>query len=173
MIISMIAAVAENRVIGKDNDLVWSLPDDMKYFMETTKGHPVIMGRKNYESIPEKFRPLKNRTNIVVTRNPSYKINDCPDCIIVNSLNDAIKAAQNDGIEESFIIGGGQIYELGLPLADRLYITEIKSTFEGDTFFPVFDKSAWNEVSRIRHAIDDRHNHEFDFVVYEKLHPNK
>ena len=168
MIISMIAAVAENLVIGKDNDLVWSLPDDMKYFMQTTTGHPVIMGRKNYDSIPEKFRPLKKRTNIIVTRNPNYKADDCPDCVLVNSIAHALAAAKQE-TKEIFIIGGGQIYELALPLANRLYLTEIKETFEGDAFFPVFDKSEWKEVSRQRHEKDERHDQQFDFVIYDRI----
>ncbi len=168
MIVSMIAAVAENLVIGKDNDLVWSLPDDMKYFMQTTSGHPVIMGRKNYDSIPVRFRPLKNRTNIIVTRNASYRAEDCPDCIIVNSIEDALTSAKKEN-KEIFIIGGGQIYELALPLANRLYLTEIKSSFEGDAFFPAIDKSVWKEVSRKKHYKDERHNQEFDFVIYKRV----
>lgn len=170
MIISMIAAVAENLVIGKDNDLVWSLPDDMRYFMQTTSGHPVIMGRKNYDSIPDKFRPLKNRTNIIVTRNPIYKVEDCSDCVIVNTMEAALTTAKKEN-KEIFIIGGGQIYDLALPLADRLYLTEIKELFEGDAFFPNFNKSEWTEVSRKSHMRDDRHKQEFDFVIYERLRP--
>jgi len=169
MIVSMIAAVSRNGVIGKDNDLVWNLPDDMKFFMQTTTGYPVIMGRKNYESIPDKFRPLKNRTNIIITRNTAFTAADCPECIVVNSLKDAINAAKKETTEEVFIIGGGQIYKLGMPISDRLYISEINGTFEGDTFFPEFDKSKWKEISRKAHAIDDRHEHEFDFVIYESV----
>jgi len=168
MIISMIAAVAENNVIGKDNDLVWKLPDDMKYFMQTTKGHHVIMGRKNYDSIPSKFRPLANRTNVIITRNRSYKAKDCTDCIIVNSITDAIDIARSNQENEAFIIGGGQIYELGLWLSNRLYITEIKQSFQGDTFFPDFNRTNWKEVSRKPHLKDDRHKQSFDFVIYER-----
>ena len=102
MIISMIAAVAENKVIGKDNDLVWRLPDDMKYFMETTRDHFVIMGRKNYESIPHKFRPLPHRTNIIVTRQPDYNADDC---VIVGTIAKAIEYARDQNQEEIFIIG--------------------------------------------------------------------
>ncbi len=168
MIISMIAAVAENLVIGKDNDLVWSLPDDMKYFMQITTGHPVIMGRKNYDSIPDKFRPLKNRTNIIVTRNNTSEAGYCSDCVMVNSIENALTLAKKEN-KEVFIIGGGQIYDLSLPYADRLYLTEIKESFEGDTFFPNFNKSEWKEVSRKRHERDDRHEQEFDFVIYERV----
>ncbi|MEQ9425759.1 MAG: dihydrofolate reductase [Cyclobacteriaceae bacterium] len=168
MIVSMIAAVSENMVIGKDNDLVWHLPDDMKYFMETTKGHHVIMGRKNYDSIPAKYRPLKNRTNVIVTRNKDYQPEDCNDCLVAHSVKTALEIAGNNSEKECFIIGGGEIYSMGMEHADRLYITEIRSTFEGDTFFPEFDKSEWEEISRRPHSIDERHKHAFDFVVYER-----
>ena len=107
MIISLIAAIAENLVIGKNNDLPWNLPDDMKYFMQTTKGHYVIMGRKNYDSIPEKFRPLPNRTNIVITRQKAFQ---APGCIVVNSIEDALKIPEKSGEEEIFIIGGAELY---------------------------------------------------------------
>lgn len=165
MITSMIAAVAENLVIGRNNDLVWRLPDDMKYFMETTQHHHVIMGRRNYESIPHKFRPLPNRVNIIVTKQDDYTADDC---LITNSIEEAIKIAHNANQEEVFIIGGGQIYAQAIDLADRLYITEIKSSFEGDTFFPEIDKDDWREVSRKPHGVDERHAHNFDFVIYER-----
>ena len=164
----MIAAMGQNRVIGKDNDLVWSLPHDMKYFMETTKGHPIIMGRKNYESLPLKFRPLPGRTNIIVTRNHLYQDEKSEDCIIVTSIEEALKAARQNDAGEIFIIGGGQIYELGLPHADKLYLTEIEGSFDGDAFFPKFDKEEWVEVSRIHHPSDERHQYPFDFVIYQR-----
>lgn len=166
MIISLIAALSENNVIGKNNDLPWHLPDDMKYFMQTTKGHHCIMGRKNYESIPEKFRPLPNRTNIVVTRQPHFH---APGCITVNSLEHGLSMAKENGEQEVFIIGGSDIYTLGMQHADRLYLTEIKTTLEGDTHFPAYKKSEWIEISRKHHAPDDRHKFSFDFVVYEKI----
>jgi dihydrofolate reductase len=165
MIISMIAAVAKNKVIGKDNDLIWRLPDDMKYFMETTKDHFVIMGRKNYESIPHKFRPLPYRTNIIVTRQSEYKADGC---MIVDSIEKAIDYSREQDQEEVFIIGGGQIYAQSLELANKLYITEIKEKFAGDTYFPTYDKCAWEEVSRLEHDKDERHLHEFDFVIYDR-----
>ncbi len=133
----MIAAVARNNVIGKANDLPWRLPDDMKYFMQTTKGHHVIMGRKNYESLPEKFRPLPNRTSIVVTRQNYYQ---APGCTIVHHLTDGVKIAEKNGEQELFIIGGADIYNLAMSLADKLYLTEIDAVIDGDTFFPLFDK---------------------------------
>lgn len=165
MIISLIAALTKNHVIGKNNDLPWHLPDDMKFFMQTTKGHHTIMGRKNYDSIPEKFRPLPNRTNIVVTRQPAFK---APGCIVVNSIDRGLEISRNNGEIETFVIGGADIYRLGMPHADRLYLTEIDAVIEGDTFFPDFDQKEWHEVSRTNHAADERHKYGFDFVVYEK-----
>lgn len=165
MIISLIAAVSSNKAIGKNNDLPWKLPDDMKYFMETTKGHHVIMGRKNYESIPMKFRPLPNRSNIVVSRQPNFK---APGCIVVNSIQHGLDIARNNGELEVFIIGGAEIYKQGLGSTQRMYLTEIDATIDGDTFFPDFEKNDWIETSRIPHEADDRHQYEFDFVIYER-----
>jgi dihydrofolate reductase len=166
MIISMIAAVSKNRVIGKNNDLPWKLPDDMKFFMETTKGHHTIMGRKNYDSIPHKFKPLPHRTNIVVTRQNNFI---APGCIVVDALEKGLAIAQANHEHETFIIGGAEIYKLGLPHATRLYLTEIDAEIEGDTFFPKFDIQHWKETSREHHMKDERHAYPFDFVIYEKL----
>jgi dihydrofolate reductase len=165
MIISLIAALTENRVIGKNNDLPWHLPDDMKYFMKTTSGHLVIMGRKNYESIPEKFRPLPNRTNIVVTRQRNYRAKNCT---VVHSLDDALNLAHQANVDEVFIIGGAEIYRQGFARADRLYLTEIHAAVDGDTYFPEFNKNHWKETSRTHHPADERHTFAFDFVIYEK-----
>lgn len=166
MIISLIAAISQNKVIGKDNDLPWHLPDDMKYFMQTTKGHHVIMGRKNYDSIPEKFRPLPNRINIVVTRQKELV---APNCIIVNSIEKGLEIAATHGEAEAFIIGGSEIYNQGFVMASRLYLTEIHSHIEGDIYFPEFNKNQWKEVSRKHHSTDERHKYSFDFVVYERV----
>jgi dihydrofolate reductase len=166
MTISLIAALTQNHVIGKNNDLPWYLPDDMKYFMQTTKQHHVVMGRKNYESIPEKFRPLPNRTNLVVTRQANFI---APHCTVVNSLEKAVAIAKEKKEQELFIIGGAEIYNLAMPLANRLYLTEIQTELDGDTHFPTFDKQLWKEVSRKRHLPDERHLYAFDFVIYEKL----
>lgn len=165
MIISLIAALTQNRVIGKNNDLPWHLPDDMKYFMQTTKAHVVIMGRKNYDSIPEKFRPLPNRDNIVVTHNKDFIAKGCT---VVHSLEEALEIARARGEKEVFVIGGAEIYRLALPRADRLYLTEIKAILAGDTHFPPFTPAEWKEVSRKSHPADDRHAYSFDFVVYER-----
>lgn len=165
MEIAMIAAVAANGVIGKDNDLVWSLPDDMRYFMNTTKDHFIVLGRKNYESLPPKFRPLPNRTNVVITRQPALQLDNA---FVVHSLEEAIALCKKENQEKIFIIGGGQIYKQALPQTDTLYLTEIHQSFEGDTFFPDYDKTEWQEVSRKNHTTDDRHKYSFDFVVYKR-----
>ena len=162
MLVSLIAALTKNRVIGKNNDLPWHLPDDMKFFMNTTKGHAVIMGRKNFESLPPRFRPLKDRHNIVITRQPGYKADGAT---VVRSWTDAMAQAKGN---EVFVIGGAQIYELAWPHAGRLYLTEIQTTLDGDTFFPAFDKNEWEEKSRSHHAADERHAYPFDFVVYDR-----
>ncbi|MBX7124847.1 MAG: dihydrofolate reductase [Cyclobacteriaceae bacterium] len=174
MTISLIAAHTRNFVIGKNNDLPWHLPDDMSYFMQTTKGHCVIMGRKNYESLPGKFRPLPHRTNIVVTRQVGFQ---APDCIVVHSLEEALSIARNKQEVETFVIGGAAIYELAMPVAQRLYLTEIDAELEGDTHFPNFSKDEWTPLSRKHHPADTRHAYPFDFVVYERkslasLHAN-
>lgn len=165
MKISLIAAVAKNLVIGKNNDLPWHLPDDMKYFMNTTKGHHCIMGRKNYDSLPEKFRPLPNRTNIVVTRQTKLQ---APGCVVVHTLEHALEVARNNGETETFIIGGAEIYRAALAVADSLYITEIDAIIDGDTFFPEFNKTEWKEVVREHHAVDARHTYAFDFVKLDR-----
>ncbi len=165
MKISMIAAVAENLVIGKDNDLIWKLPDDMKFFMEKTSGHHVIMGRKNFDSLPPKFSPLPNRTNIIITRQPNLKVQGA---VVTHSLDNALEIAKNNGEQEVFIIGGGEIYKLGLALADTMYLTEIKASFDGDAFFPEFDLSQWEETERVHHPADEKHKYAFDFVIYDR-----
>ena len=169
MIVSAIAAVAENGTIGRDGDLPWHLPDDLNYFQRTTKGRYVITGRKNYESIPPKYRPLKGRTNIVVTRNPAY---EAPGALVKPSLESALACARSAGEEEVFIIGGGQIYREALQkgLADRLYLTLIHAEIDGDTRFPEIDPLEWNEQSRELHEADQRHAHAFSYVV---LHRNR
>jgi dihydrofolate reductase len=165
MKISLIAAHAQNRVIGKNNDLPWHLPDDMKYFMTTTQGHYCIMGRKNYDSIPAKFKPLPKRTNIVVTRQRDFQ---APGCIVVNAIEDGIALARKNEETEVFIIGGAEIYKTSLSSADRLYLTEIQAVIDGDVYFPEFKKEEWKEVSRQHHPADQRHIYAFDFVIYER-----
>ncbi len=165
MIISLIAAVSHNRVIGKNNDLPWHLPDDMKFFMQTTKGHHCIMGRKNYESLPEKFKPLPNRTNIVITRQKNF---NAPGCLVMNAIDQGLSVAQNNNENEVFIIGGAEIYREAMEQTHRMYLTEIYAEIDGDTYFPTFNKHLWKEIKREHHAADERHKFAFDYVVYEK-----
>ncbi len=163
----MIAAMSQNRVIGRDNDLPWHLPDDFQFFKDTTRGHHVIMGRKNYESLPHAFRPLPKRTNIVITRQPHYDVAD--GVFVVQSLEQALDLARGRGEEEAFIIGGGEIYRLGLEVATTIYLTEIEAMVDGDVYFPDFDAKIWTEVQRRKHPSDAKHLHSFDFVTYKKL----
>ncbi|MDG2342787.1 MAG: dihydrofolate reductase [Cytophagales bacterium] len=163
--ISMIVAVSKNQVIGKDNKLAWNLPDDMNYFSNMTKNHSVIMGRKNWESIPNNYRPLPNRKNIVVTRNNNFRDKGA---IVVNSIKKAIEESRVSEDEEIFIIGGGEIYKLGFDYVDKLYITEIYANIDGNTYFPKWNKENWKEISRISHPKDKRHEFGFDYVIYKK-----
>ena len=165
MIISLIAAVSENNVIGKNNDLPWHLPADMKYFRDTTMGHCVIMGRKNYDSIPLKYRPLEGRTNIVVTRQKNFKAEGC---IVVNSVEDAMTEAKKKNETEVFIIGGADIYMQTIDVADKLYITHINHTFEGDAFFPKIDSDRWKKTMQTYIQPDEKNKFPFSFCVYEK-----
>jgi dihydrofolate reductase len=164
--ISIIVAVAENNVIGKDNTLIWHLPADMKYFKEKTSGHCIITGRKNYESIPEKFRPLPNRTNIVITRQKDYF---APGAIVVGSIEDAIEKAKETGDLEIFIIGGAEIYRQSIHLADKLYITQIHNKFEGDAFFPEIDTTKWKKTSETKGIVDEKNTYKHGFLVFEKI----
>jgi dihydrofolate reductase len=167
MIISLIAAVSENRIIGGNNEMVWDLPLDTRYFMKTTEGHCILTGRRNFESIPEKFRPLKNRTNIVVTRRQNY-LEDDAGLKIVGNIQEGINFAETQSEQELFVIGGGQIYQQTIHLADRLYITEIKNRFKGDTYFPEFNSNEFEESSRIICQPDAENAYEMHFVVLER-----
>ena len=167
MKLAMIWAMTRNRVIGLDNDLPWDLPADMKHFMTTTRGHPVIMGRRTFESMDAK--PLPRRTNIVVTRTPGYS---APGILVARDLAGAIELARRqcaaDGVAEAFITGGAGLYAEGLAVADRLYVTEIDAELEGDTFFPEVDWSRWRLVSREEHPADERHAYPFSISTYER-----
>ena len=165
MTISLIVAVAENGVIGKNNQLVWHMPTDMKYFMDKTKGHCVITGRKNYESIPDKYRPLSNRTNIVVTRQKNYP---APGAFTAGSIDEAIKLAKESHETECFVIGGAEIYRQTLKIADIIYYTKIHHSFEGDAFFPEIDINDWEEKSSEFHPADERNSYDFSFIVYSR-----
>ena len=163
--ISIIAALAENRVIGVNNTLPWRLPNDLKHFRRLTTGHAIILGRKNYESIG---KPLPERTNIVITRNRDFHADGC---LIAHSLDEALALASND--PEIFIIGGAEIYRAALARADRLYLTRVHAAIAGDTYFPEFDETEWQEISRERHATDERHAFDYSFVVFERIRRKK
>ena len=160
--LSIIVAVARNRVIGANNTLPWHLPEDLKRFRALTTGHHIIMGRKTYESLN---RLLPGRTTVIVTRNSNYHVTGA---LIANSLQQAIKLCGND--EEVFLIGGAELYRDGLKLANKLYMTEIDATFEGDAFFPEFDKTKWQEISRERHTSAQGQN--FSYVTYQPRNPH-
>lgn len=160
MTISIIAALGRNRVIGKRGALPWYLPADLKHFKALTMGHPILMGRKTFESIG---RALPGRTNIILTRDDGYKAQDC---LIAHSIEEALQLAR-DG-DEVFVIGGAELYREILPRADRFYLTLIDADFEGDVFFPEFDKNYWIEMSRENHVADNKNPYDYSFVVLQK-----
>ena len=167
MKVSLIVAVSENGVIGKDNNLIWHLPKDMKFFKDTTLGHHVIMGRKNFESIPHKFSPLPQRTNVIITRKSNYTAEGC---IVVNYIETALQIARENGEKESFIIGGGQIYNIALEkkLVDKIYLTQVHHSFDGDTFFPEIGND-WRETKKINCKADEKHAYDYSFLTFEKI----
>lgn len=165
MLISIIVAVSKNNVIGRNNDLPWHLPADMKYFKNTTMGHCVVMGRKNYDSIPLKYRPLQGRMNIVVTRNKSFHAEGV---VAVGSIEEAIDYAKNKNESECFIIGGGEVFSQSLKYCDKVYLTRIHHSFDGDVFFPELPLHEWKEVSRIENKADEKNILPFSFLVYER-----
>lgn len=160
--LSLIAAVARNRAIGNDGRLLWHLPEDMRHFRQSTSGKTVIMGRKTWESLPPAFRPLPQRNNIVVSHNPGYAADGARVAI---SLDDAIALAGDE--DEVFVIGGGTLYRQTLPLAERLYLTEVAVDGIGDTFFPEVSPAEWREVSR-RAGSNGENGPVYAFVVYER-----
>ncbi len=156
----MIAAVGENKALGKDNDLLWHLPDDFKRFKQLTTGHIIIMGRKTFESFP---KPLPKRTHIIITRDKNYKvIHD--NCIVVHSFEEALKLTSGD--EHPFIIGGGEIYKQGETFANKLEITRVHKDFEADTFFPEIDETIWKLIASEYHPKDEKHKYDFTYFTY-------
>ena len=162
MIKSIIVARADNNVIGKDNKLVWHMPNDLKHFKNTTMGHYIIMGRKTFES---QKKPLPGRTSIIITRNKNY---EAEGCYVVHSLEDAYKIGRENKQKEVFVLGGAEIYTIALDSVDKIILTEIKAEFEGDAFFPEIDPEKWKEVKREDFAADEKNPHPYSFVEYEK-----
>jgi len=156
--ITIIAAIAKNNALGKDNQLIWYLPADLKRFKKVTLNHHIIMGRKTFESLG---KPLPNRTTIIITRNTNFKAEGC---VIVNSLKDAIEAAKED--ENPFILGGAEIYKQAIEIADKLDLTYVHHNFDADVFFPEIDLSKWKETSREDFKADEKNKYDFSFVTY-------
>ncbi len=163
MLISYVVAMDENRLIGADNQLPWRLPDDMRWFRQQTMGKPVIMGRKTYESIPLKFRPLPGRHNIILTRDLAYT---APGGTVVHSIELALESAGN--VKEIIIGGGATLYEQFWPWVNRLYLTRVNGRFQGDAHFPKFDQSLWKIIYQQDHAVDEQHQTPFTWFIMEK-----
>jgi len=159
--VSIVAALARNRAIGRNNSMPWRLPEDLKRFKHLTMGHAVIMGRKTFESIGS---ALPGRSNIVITRSRDWSPTGC---VVVHSLEAALAASEES--REVFVIGGAQVYALAMPYAQHLYMTEIERDFPGDTFFPELERSHWREVSRERHISGGADTFDYAFVEYERI----
>lgn len=162
MKISIISALAKNRVIGKKNALPWYLPADLKHFKETTMGKPIVMGFNTFKSIGEK--PLPGRKNIVLTKDANYQVPES--CLLATSIDEMLKICKDD--PEVMICGGASVYQQFLPVADRLYLTYIDHDFEGDIFFPEFNANEWREVSREAHQPDEKNQYPYSFVILER-----
>ncbi len=160
-LIMLVVAMAENRVIGRDNDLPWRLPDDMRHFVALTRGKPIVMGRKNFESIG---RPLPNRQNIVMTRDQDWQHEGCT---VVHDVEAALAAAGD--APEIAIIGGAEIYAAFLPLAHRIELTRVRAEIDGDTLFPAFEGPDWRLAQSTHHPADAEHAHAMDFETWERV----
>ncbi len=167
MKVSLIVAMDLEKGIGRNNDLMWHLPADMKFFKETTTNHIVVMGRKNYDSIPSKYRPLPNRVNVVLTRNVDYQAEGC---LVFNSLEACLEFFKNEAEKTVFIIGGGEIYRKALELncIDEMYISHVNKMYGADTFFPEFDLKKWKVETVFTHEKDERNEASFSVVKYSK-----
>jgi dihydrofolate reductase len=161
--LAIVVAMDQNRLIGADNGLPWRLPDDMQWFVQQTMGKPIIMGRKTYESIPAKFRPLKGRHNIVLTRDCSYEASGAT---VVHSVDEALIAAGDVG--EIIIGGGANLYAQLLTQTNRIYLTLVETELDGDAYFPEIEWSAWRETFRQHHPADERHNFTFTWLILER-----
>lgn len=163
--LTLIAATSTNNALGKDNQLVWHLPDDFKRFKALTSGHYIILGRKTFESFP---KPLPNRTHVIITRNKNY---EAPEgCIVVSSLEKAIEVCPKN--EEIFIIGGGEIYKQSIDIADKVELTRVHTIVDADTFFPEVDPKKWKVIFEEFHPKDEKHAFDFTFLTFIKANPN-
>lgn len=161
MTITLIAAAAENNALGKDNDLVWHLPDDFKRFKAITSGHFIIMGRKTFESFP---KPLPNRTHIIITRQKEYQVPE--GCLVATSIEEALQLCPQN--EEVFIIGGGEIYKQSIEIANKIELTRVHTEVEADTFFPEINQNNWKILEEEYHPKDEKHKFDFTYLTYLK-----
>ncbi len=161
--ISLLVAAAENNAIGKNNQLLWSLPNDMKFFKNTTWGMAVVMGRKTYESVD---KPLPGRFNIVITRQADW---EAAGVIPATDLTDALKKAAETNCNEIFVIGGGEIYKQAIEIADKIYMTRVHANFDADTFFPVIDESKWQLMTNQDFGVDEKHKYAYSFQTWERI----
>jgi dihydrofolate reductase len=164
MIVSLVVAAAENNVIGKNNQLLWHLPKDMKFFKNLTWAMPVVMGRKTFESMGSK--PLPGRKNIIITRQPGWKADGVQ---VVNSVDAAVALAASLNYNETFIIGGGEIYMIAFDKADKIYMTRVHTEPEGDAYFPVMEKNDWELVSNTENPADEKHAYAFSFQLWQRI----
>lgn len=162
MTVSLIVAASENNAIGKNNQLLWNLPNDLKFFKNTTWGFPIIMGRKTFESVN---KPLPGRTNIVVTTNPNWSFENV---LTVTNIKDGIEKAATTNSKQVFIIGGGEIYKQSMAVADNIYITRVHVTLDGDTFFPVIDERIWELTSNEDFVADEKHSYAYSFQLWTR-----
>lgn len=161
--ITLIAAAADNNAIGKDNDLLWHLPDDFKRFKALTTGHMIIMGRKTFESFP---KPLPKRTHIIITRDKTYTV-PYSDCFVVHSLEEALQMAADETL--AFVIGGGEIYTQSLPISDTIELTRVHASYSADTYFPEIPEEQWKLVKEEYHSKDDKHAVDFTYLTYKRI----
>ncbi len=168
MKVSLIVAMDAQRGIGKNNDLMWHLPKDMQFFKDTTQGQIVVMGRKNYDSIPEKYRPLPNRLNVILTRNKEFK---APNCLVFHSLTACFAHFKEEEDRAVFIIGGGEIYRMALDSTElnEMYITHVHHAYDAETYFPVFNEAEWNCQIVFEQEKDERHEAAFTVKKYTKI----
>jgi dihydrofolate reductase len=164
---ALIVAMDSERGIGKNNDLMWHLPKDMKFFKDTTQGQIVVMGRKNYDSIPEKYRPLPNRLNVVLTRNENFH---APNCLVFHSLEECLTYFKEESERIVFIIGGGEIYRMALEsdILDEIYITHVQKRYEAETFFPSFEEEKWESQILFEQDKDAQHDAAFTVKKYTR-----